>query len=312
VRGQQETCGTVREILVCDGGSTDGTYEFARQVADVDDRVRTLSNLGRTVPCGLNLAIARMAAPVLVRVDSHAVLEPDYVDNAIRELQRTEADVLGGGIHPVGVGQIGSAVAWALQHPIGTGGGAFHRPGRSGPVESVYMGVFPVSTFGKYGLFDEEFTRNQDDEFTYRVRARGGLVYLSTELKSRYEPRGSVRAVLKQYFQYGVFKPLVLRKHFVAIRARHLAPTGAVLVWVLGLLGVRKPVALSPLCLYLGAVAIATRDRSWRTWLARVAVVLSMHSGYGLGFALTLLGLSGKLRSSLRPRPSLGVDASSD
>ncbi len=295
---QDDSDELITEILVCDGGSKDGTREVAGEAAARDSRVRVLDNPDRTVPFALNRAIDEVTSDVIVRVDSHATLAPTYVKSSVSVLEATGADVIGGAMCPHGTSIMSKAIAWALDNPIGAGGAEFRRKDRDGPTESVYMGVFPTRTFERFGRFDTRFTRNQDDEFNYRVCADGGLVYLSSKLKSSYEPRGSIRALAKQFFGYGLFKPAVLRAHPSSIKPRHLAPSAAALAWLALPLAPFAPLLAVPAMLHVLAVTIVTRTPEPRSWAARISAVLTMHLSYGAGFLLSGTGLSRLLRIS--------------
>ena len=197
-----------------------------------------LDNPDRFVPYALNLAVEEAPSPVIVRVDSHAVIAPDYVDAAVATLFRTGADVVGGPMRPTAETPVGRAVAWALTSRWGVGGSRFHLEGAAGETDSVYMGVFPRATFERFGRFDERFSRNQDDEFTYRVREQGGRVVLDPAMRSTYTPRDDFGALYRQFRGYGRFKPLVLRTHPSGLRLRHLAPPLVALAWAALPLGV--------------------------------------------------------------------------
>ena len=66
--------------------------------------------------------------------------------------------------------------------------------------------------------------RNQDDEFNLRLRLAGGRIVLDPTIRVFYTPRGSLRAVFRQYYEYGRWKPAVMRKHGRPTSARSLVP----------------------------------------------------------------------------------------
>src|SRR5690349_79219 len=68
------------EVLVVDGQSTDGTPEIVAGLLEAARMpVRLLKNPGRIVPTGLNIALRQAHGEVILRVDGHTVLAPDYV-----------------------------------------------------------------------------------------------------------------------------------------------------------------------------------------------------------------------------------------
>ena len=100
------------------------------------------------------------------------------------------------------------------------------RDAAAGRVETdtITFGAFRPAAFELAGLFDESLRRNQDDELNLRVRAAGGRVVLDPSIRVRYTPRGSLRGVFAQYFEYGYWKVAVLWKHRQPPSARSLAP----------------------------------------------------------------------------------------
>jgi glycosyltransferase involved in cell wall biosynthesis len=286
---QEDRVGRVEAVLVVDGGSTDGSRETVGEIAAVDSRVRLLDNPDRFVPYALNRAVDAAPSDVVVRVDSHAVVAPDYVDRAVDALGRSDADVVGGPMRPEGSTPTGRAIAWALCSRWGVGGSRFHLDGEAGETDSVYMGVFPKSTFERFGRFDVRFSRNQDDEFTYRVREQGGRVVLDPAIRSTYTPRDDFGALYRQFRGYGRFKPLVLRTHPSGLRLRHLAPPAAALAWAALPLGLFRRRFLVLPALHVAAVALAA-EPARPGWLARARALLTMHLGYGFGFLRGLFG----------------------
>ncbi len=81
----------------------------------------------------------------------------------------------------------------------------------------------PVA-FERAGLFDETLVRNQDDEFNLRLRLAGGRIVLDPAIRIFYTPRGSFTRLFRQYYEYGLWKPAVMRKHGRIVSARSLVP----------------------------------------------------------------------------------------
>ena len=290
------------EVIVADGGSTDGTRELVAELTAQHPNLRLIDNPGGIVPTGLNVAIRAARGEIIVRVDGHTIVAPDYVAECVAALQRTAADNVGGRMTPVGETEFGRAVALATTSPFGVGGSRFHYSDREEPVDTVYMGAWPRSTFDRFGLFNEELVRNQDDELNYRIRDAGGSIILVPRIQSTYTPRGSARALWRQYFQYGLWKVRVLQKHPSQLRASHLAPPALAA-------GLATTAALSPftgraraalgalLAAYGAATLVATmsqrRRGAGRSWRLLPAVFAILHFGYGFGF---LVGLAQESR----------------
>ena len=84
------------EILVADGMSTDGTRDLVAALGSRSRNLRLISNPGAIVSVGLNRAIAEARGEIVVRVDGHTVVEPDYVSRCVVALQTSGADCVGG------------------------------------------------------------------------------------------------------------------------------------------------------------------------------------------------------------------------
>lgn len=213
------------EVIVADGMSTDATREIIEAMQRQYPNLRLIDNPGMIVPTGLNRAIKEARGDIIVRIDGHTIVEPDYVSECVATLQRTGADNVGGRMDPVSEGVFGQAVALATSSPFGVGGSRFHYAQNEEWVDSVYMGAWPITVFERNGLFDEELVRNQDDEFNYRLRSQGGKVLLNPRIKSHYYNRSTARSLWRQYFQYGLWKVRVMQKHPRQMSARHFAPS---------------------------------------------------------------------------------------
>jgi glycosyltransferase involved in cell wall biosynthesis len=277
-------------VAVAVGPSSDGTERVAEELAAVDPRVRCVSNPTGRTPAGLNAAVAATAAPVVVRVDGHAVLPAGYVRRAVELLEETGAVNVGGVMAAEGTNPFERAVAAAMSSPFGVGGGRFHYGGQAGPADTVYLGNFRRTALEEVGGYDEHFTRAQDWELNHRLRANGGLVWFAPELRVTYRPRPTLRALARQYRDYGRWRRVVMRHHRDSVRWHYLVPP----VTVLGMVGgvvlviVGEPLGWLAPGAYVAANLAGTLMLGRRLSLTealRLPVVLAtMHVCWGWGF----------------------------
>jgi hypothetical protein len=144
-------------------------------------------------------------------------------------------------------------------------------------------------------LFDEALVRNQDDEFNLRIIRAGGRVLLVPDAKAYYVARKSVGQLWRMFYQYGYFKPLVVRKVGGVMTARQLAPALfvstllAAAVFAPWLSAARLLFGLtlgSYLAVDLGVAAAIAHRSGWQVGLAASAVFPVFHFAYGLGYLL--------------------------
>jgi succinoglycan biosynthesis protein ExoA len=281
------------EIVLALGPSTDETDAIAAELVAADPRVRTVPNPTGLTPCGMNAAIAASSHEIVVRVDGHAILPPDYVRIAVEILEATGADNVGGVMAAEGVTAFEQAAARAMRSRLGLGGARFHVGGEDGAVESVYLGTFRRATLEKIGGFDEAMRRAQDWELNYRIRQAGGVVWFTPRMQVTYRPRADLASLAKQYFKTGQWRREVTRRHRGTANARYLAPPVA----VLGVLGGavlaatgRKVGLLGPLgyaATVLGGSVVTGRDLPRDALLRLPAVYATMHLCWGAGFLLS-------------------------
>jgi GT2 family glycosyltransferase len=279
------------EVVIAVGASSDDTARVAARLAS-DPRVRVVDNASGGTAAGLNAAIEATAGQVIVRCDAFAVLPPGYIATAIAALEVSGAANVGGMQVAVGETAFERAVALAASSPLGAGDARYRVGGEAGPVDTVYLGVFRRDVLERVGGFDERFVRTQDAELNERLRAAGEVVWFDPALRVRYRPRGSVRALWRQYFQYGWWRRHLVRRHRRSLRLRQVAAPAL----VVGLIAsaVIAPVApglavMAP-GIYGAAVLGAT---SWAVVRHRTPAALllpivlpTMHVAWGVGFLL--------------------------
>jgi glycosyltransferase involved in cell wall biosynthesis len=310
----QDLDGFEWEAIVADGMSDDGTREILEEYARKEPRIRVIENRGRIVSTGLNEAIRAARGEIIVRMDVHTEYARDYVRRCVEVLEEIGADSVGGPWTAQADGCLARAIAVAFQCPFGAGTARSRRVSYEGPVDTVYLGCWRKSTFERVGLFDETLVRNQDDELNLRIVRAGGVVWQSPRIRSWYKPRGSLRALFRQYFQYGFWKVAVIRKHKLPASWRHLVPGLFVLanvalpgLWAVGRLAGAAWLAEPARALWLAqaaaygvacaAASILAARKQWRLLPLLPVVFATYHVSYGLGF------LAGVGHFILRPQP---------
>ncbi len=285
------------EVLVVDGMSDDGTRAVIQGYTKSYRFIRLIDNPRGVTPAGLNLGIASARG-----------------SEVMIWLRRSGADAVGGRCvaRPGIESNTARAIAAAVSHPFGVGNSYF-RTGVAEPrwVDTVPFGCYRRDVFDRVGLFDEELVRDQDDEFNQRILRHGGRLLLVPAIASQYYARESLDKLWRMFFQYGYFKPLVVRKVRGVMTARQLAPAllvctmlGAALLspW-LGLARLLCGVGLAGyLATDLVVSTVLARRVGIRVALRATTVFPVLHFAYGVGY---LLGVFDFLIRSKRPAPAM-------
>jgi len=188
------------EVIVVDGGSTDGTHELLRSL-----HVKALLQSAKYVPNAENCGVAAASGRILAFVDDDVVAPKNWLREIVKAYDRSNADCVGGAVIDVdrkplspGVAPLVSflnilysAVICENKH-LETG-----RVLRSGEVTdnfdrqcSTYLNVdhlrgcnmsFRKEVFDVVGPFDETYERTSlryETDFCLRARAKGfRLIY---------------------------------------------------------------------------------------------------------------------------------------
>lgn len=277
------------EVVLAVGPSQDGTEQVAQRLAADDPRVRVVANPSGRTPDALNAAIDAATHDIIVRVDGHGFLSAGYIATAVRLLEETGAANVGGVMLAEGDNDFERAVACAMRSPIGVGGSRFHTGGAAGPTDTVYLGVFRREWLTRVGGYDSRFTRTQDWELNWRIRQAGGVVWFTPDMTVRYRPRGSLRALARQYRDYGRWRRVVATTHEGTLNPRYLAPPVALVAVTAGAVGglVWRPLWAVPAA-YLAGVSVggvaAARGESPAVAARMPAVLATMHGAWGYGF----------------------------
>jgi glycosyltransferase involved in cell wall biosynthesis len=292
------------ELVLAVGPSKDRTAEIARELAAADSRIIVVPNPSGQISTAMNAAIKTARYGVLTRIDGHSMLPDGYLRTAVGALLKTGAVNVGGWMAAEGITPFQRATAWAMTSPFGMGAAANHTGGEAGPADTVYLGVYRREAIERVGGYDETMLVAEDWELNYRIRAAGGLIWFTPDLKVSYRPRATLRALAKQQFRYGRWRRVVFRRYPETVNMRYLAPPVASALNFIGLgLGVvgleslidRAPASLHwatlgfaiPVIYAAGVTSVAlifAGDQPAGV-RARIPLVLAaMHMSWGAGF----------------------------
>jgi glycosyltransferase involved in cell wall biosynthesis len=293
-------------VYICDGLSTDKTQEIVQAYSAKHKVVHLLLNENKTTPYAFNLGIKNATeADIMVTVSAHAEIYPDFFESIVKAFEiSSEIGCVGGVSDNVYDDETSQAIGLAMSSSFGVGNAHFRTGGKEGYVDTVSYPAYKKEVFEKTGLFNEALTRNQDDEYNYRVVKAGYKIYLSKSIRSKYYVRGTFEKVFRQYYQYGYWKVYVNKLHSTVTSTRQLVPPAFVLFLLVGF--ILSCLTYIMALLYLGALGFyvacafafaAKAAGSFKQTLKIAWTFVILHVGYGTGYLkgiidFTLLGKS--------------------
>jgi succinoglycan biosynthesis protein ExoA len=284
------------EVLVYDGGSRDETRSVCADFATGRPwaRFEVLENRGGTVPHALNAGLRDGRSPWFAVLAGRTVLSPNYLETCLAELEREGPSVgVGGRFVADAEGSVANAIAAVVSHPLGVGKG-FRTETQEADLPHHPFAVWRREDVIRFGAFDPELARNQDDEFSMRAIGQGARIRLAPEAEIRYRPRERFRGLAVQYFQYGLWKSAVGRRYRLFPRRSAVPAIVAATAYTSVLLAAagrtKRPLLTLAGCYACGGALAGTRGQA-NPLLAGVALAV-VHLAYGTGV----------IAGALRPR----------
>ena len=182
------------EIVIADGGSTDGTFDRLRERAAKDARVKAVQAPGnRSV--GRNAAVRASRAPIIACTDAGGEVEPEWLERITRPFQ-DGADVVAGFYRPV------------ASTPFERAAGVVSAPSlrEVDPrhfLPSTRSVAFRRAAWEKVGGFDEALAHNEDTPFALALKKSGARFVFEPEARVRWHPRGDLRSFFRQHWRFG-------------------------------------------------------------------------------------------------------------
>lgn len=284
------------QVVVIDGGSTDGTRRIIEERQAQDPRIEIVTNPLPNISMSLNMGLAAARGRWLVRVDAHSTVPPTYVADLVGHLREGTWAGVGGVKLGVGVTPAGRAIAAAMSSRFGVGNSKYHYATTQLEVDHLPFGAYPVDLLRELGGWDEALVANEDYELDYRLRRRGGRLLLDPRVVIAWQCRQSVPDLYRQYVRYGKGKADVALLHPTSLSARHVAAPALVAWLVLASLRARHRPGQAALMVspYVAGMVVATRQtrralEDDAEWVHLPGAFAAMHIGWGYGFWAGLL-----------------------
>ena len=295
------------EVLLIDSMSADRTWAIMEQFAAEDhgfDRVLTLKNPKKILPCGCNLALEHYTGDAIVRIDAHASIPADFISKNVAVLESGE-DVSGGQRPNL----IDEKSPWketlltAEQSMFGSSIAPYRHSTAKSYVSSIFHGMYRREVYDKVGPYNELLTRTEDNDMSYRIRQAGYRMCYSPQIISYQHTRNSLKKMLRQKYLngYWIGKTMGINPHCFSLF--HFVPfafvLGIILTTVLALCGLPLLAELmwgAYLLLIVGVSLVEFIRKPSLTNLLLPVLFFLLHVSYGVGTLVGLIEMPGWAR----------------
>jgi glycosyltransferase involved in cell wall biosynthesis len=179
------------EVIVVDGGSTDGTAARLRAAEGITVIVEAGANIAR----GRNVALAAASHDVIAVADADCVYGPGWLAALLEPLE-AGADVAMGWTEPV-VDSLLDACVSSLGFPL-----SVSEVDEATFMPSARSVAFRRDVIDAVGGYPEWLAIGEDMWVNHRWRERGFVMQLAPDAVARWRPRSSLGDIWRQYVRY--------------------------------------------------------------------------------------------------------------
>jgi glycosyltransferase involved in cell wall biosynthesis len=182
------------EVVICDGGSGDGTLDRLR--AETRFPIRIIERPSTNISQGRNAAIEATTSDVIASADAGVQLDPNWLQSLISEFERNpQAAVVSGFFVP------------APQTPFEVAMGATVLPERRDIRPETFLPssrsvAFKKEAWKEAGRYPEWLDYCEDLVFDFALLKKYRPFAFAPEATVYFRPRGSLRAFFRQYYLY--------------------------------------------------------------------------------------------------------------
>lgn len=279
------------EILIVDGFSDDKTINVAEETFKrlnfIDYKI--FYNKNKTLASGWNIGIKEAKGDFIIRIDAHSTIDRDYIYKCINYFGVDEKIIcVGGKLTAIQNNEniIKKVISLAYSSKFAIGNSYYRFGNENSYVDTVAYGVYIKDIYAKVGGYSENLTRNQDIDFHKRVKKFGGKIYFTSDVKSYYSPRTTIKQMISKSFNDGFW----VYKTANACNLKHFIPSiffiCNILIGLLILINIKFLYLLMSIILMHMVVGFyANRDltNTIRELLLLEIFTIIIHISYGCG-----------------------------
>ncbi len=249
------------EILIIDGGSSDGTRDIVKKFAGTDYGIKLIDNPKRKTPYAFNIGLTAAKGEYIALLGAHTKYDSNYIQACLEELEASgSVGCTGRVITRSAFDRFGSKVSeWVMLSTFGVSRLSF-RTMKEGYTFSVNFPVFKKQPLLDLGGYNVTLERNQDNDMNQRLLNAGHKLYCTWKTKCYYHPPATLNKLFKHAYRTGFWNAISLKGHPESMRIHHITPfVFSVTLVALAILGCLESIFLNTFwCWYLmiGVVAV--------------------------------------------------------
>jgi len=186
------------EIVVADGGSSDGTQDEVRAHANGHTAVRLIDAPGANIATGRNIATREARHDIIASTDCGCRAEPTWLERLVAPFEEDEQSEFVAGFYSVDARSLLECVVGLV-----TMRGQLDPPDPKRFNPSGRSVAYTKSLWRRAGGWPEWVNYSEDTLFDHRVRALGARWRFVENALVHWRPRNSLRRIARQFYNYG-------------------------------------------------------------------------------------------------------------
>lgn len=291
------------EIIIADGGSSDGTPKILSQYEKDNSFIKIIENKKKIQSAGRNSAIRSAKYDLVAYIDAHSFAAYDWLTQLYRAYERLTGDddaVIGvGSIHLDADESTFTKATKSVFNSFAGGNMLTSYSDKKGISETntAYACLYNKSKLIAAGLYDESFVKGEDLELNWRLTKKLGFkLFVNSSAITYYHMKPDISGLIRQINSYGFWRLKVMQK-LKTISIGSVLPVLFYLFIALSLavsflFPILLLLAIPLYFLYLFVILIESVSISFRigeSFVLIFTIILSIHLSYVTGFMEALI-----------------------